>query len=150
MLNGYTDISKETVDSVFRAAEQMGYTPNGAARMLKTNRSSSLGVLFVDEMQSGLRHEYFSAMLSSLKHQFSESIRRRIHRIALFFRYHRQAGSICHLYDGKLQLRQPAITALHLFAKRSRYLGQDYASPKAIGKGIYSPLASISQWKDLY
>lgn len=67
MLNGYTDISKETVDSVFRAAEQMGYTPNGAARMLKTNRSSSLGVLFVDEMQSGLRHEYFSAMLSSLK-----------------------------------------------------------------------------------
>ncbi len=67
VLNGYTDISKETVENVFRTAEAMGYTPNAAARMLKTNRSHSLGVLFVDEMQSGLRHEYFSAMLSSLK-----------------------------------------------------------------------------------
>lgn len=67
VLNGYTDISRETVENVFRTAEQMGYTPNAAARMLKTNRSNSIGVLFVDEMQSGLRHEYFSAMLSSLK-----------------------------------------------------------------------------------
>ena len=55
------------MDRVFAAAEEMGYTPNAAARMLKTNRSNSLGVLFVDEIRSGLRHEYFSAMLSSLK-----------------------------------------------------------------------------------
>ena len=67
VLNGYTDISRETVEHVFSTAEKMGYTPNAAARMLKTNRSLNLGVLFVDEMQSGLRHEYFSAMLNSLK-----------------------------------------------------------------------------------
>ena len=67
VLNGYSDISKETAERVLAAAIKMGYTPNVAARMLKTNRSNSLGVLFVDEMQSGLLHEYFSAMLNSFK-----------------------------------------------------------------------------------
>jgi LacI family transcriptional regulator len=67
VLNGYTDISRDTVEQVFRTAEAMGYTPNAAARMLKTNRSNNIGVLFVDQMQSGLRHEYFSAMLNSVK-----------------------------------------------------------------------------------
>ena len=67
VLNGYTDISRETIENVFRTSEQMGYTPNAAARMLKTNRSNNIGVLFEDALQSGLRHEYFSAMLTSLK-----------------------------------------------------------------------------------
>ena len=67
VLNGYTDISRETIENVFRTAETMGYTPNAAARMLKTNRSNNIGVLFEDALQSGLRHEYFSAMLTSLK-----------------------------------------------------------------------------------
>ena len=34
VLNGYTDISRETVDLVFRTAGEMGYTPNAAARQL--------------------------------------------------------------------------------------------------------------------
>ena len=67
VFNGYSGISQETADSVFSAAEKLGYTPNAAARMLKTNRSHNIGVLFVDALQSGLRHEYFSAMLNSLK-----------------------------------------------------------------------------------
>ena len=33
---------------------------------MKTNRTYNLGVLFVDERQSGLAHEYFSAVLDSL------------------------------------------------------------------------------------
>ena len=49
------------------AAHRMGYMPNAAARSLKTNRTYNLGVLFVDERQSGLTHEYFSAVLDSFK-----------------------------------------------------------------------------------
>ena len=45
----------------------MGYVPNMAARAMKTNRTYNLGVLFVDERQSGLAHEYFSAVLDSFK-----------------------------------------------------------------------------------
>ena len=67
VFNGYPGIRRETADSVFQTAEKLGYTPNAAARRLKTNRSHNIGVLFVDALRSGLRHEYFSAVLNSLK-----------------------------------------------------------------------------------
>ncbi|WP_449290278.1 LacI family DNA-binding transcriptional regulator [Oscillibacter ruminantium] len=69
VLNGYPDVSEETVALVRRTAEEMGYTPNAAARLLKTNRSHNIGVLFVDQLQSGLRHDYFSAVLNDFKNE---------------------------------------------------------------------------------
>ena len=68
-LNGQSDISAVTRDRVREAARRMGYVPNMAARAMKTNRTYNLGVLFVDERQSGLAHEYFSAVLDSFKVQ---------------------------------------------------------------------------------
>ncbi len=66
-LNGQKDISKETAQKVREAARKLGYLPNSAARSLKTNKTLNLGVLFVDKTSSGLRHEYFSGMLESIK-----------------------------------------------------------------------------------
>ena len=66
-LNDQPDISAATRERVRAAAHRMGYLPNAAARSLKTNRTYNLGVLFVDERQSGLTHEYFSAVLDSFK-----------------------------------------------------------------------------------
>ena len=66
-LNDQPDISPATRERVRAAAHRMGYLPNAAARSLKTNRTYNLGVLFVDERQSGLTHEYFSAVLDSFK-----------------------------------------------------------------------------------
>lgn len=66
-LNGQKDISEETRAFVNKVADEMGYLANSAARALKTNRTYNLGVLFVDERQSGLKHEFFSAVLDSLK-----------------------------------------------------------------------------------
>ncbi len=66
-LNGQKDISKETALKVRDAARKLGYLPNSAARSLKTNKTLNLGVLFVDKTSSGLRHEYFSGMLESIK-----------------------------------------------------------------------------------
>ena len=68
-LNGQPDISVATRDRIREAARRMGYVPNMAARSMKTNRTYNLGVLFVDERQSGLAHEYFSTMLDSFKVQ---------------------------------------------------------------------------------
>ena len=68
-LNGQSDISAATRDRVREAARRMGYVPNMAARAMKTNSTYNLGVLFVDERQSGLSHEYFSAVLDSFKVQ---------------------------------------------------------------------------------
>jgi len=66
-LNGYTDISEATREAVTLAAKEIGYYPNAHARALKTKRSYNLGVLFVDDRQSGLTHAFFSFVLESFK-----------------------------------------------------------------------------------
>ena len=66
-LNDYSDIGTATRKKVHEAAERMGYYPNSSARALKTNRTYNLGVLFVDEANSGLTHDYFSHVLESFK-----------------------------------------------------------------------------------
>jgi LacI family transcriptional regulator len=66
-LNGYTDISETTRETVTQAAKELGYYPNAHARALKTKRSYNLGVLFVDDNQSGLTHAFFSFVLESFK-----------------------------------------------------------------------------------
>ena len=68
-LNGYPDISPETAELVLRTARELNYTPNAAARLLKTNRSHNIGVLFIDDSLSGLTHEYFSHILNSVKEE---------------------------------------------------------------------------------
>lgn len=66
-LNGYSDIGEATKQRIREVAEEAGYFPNSSARALKTNRTYNLGVLFVDEAQSGLTHDFFSAVLESFK-----------------------------------------------------------------------------------
>ena len=68
-LNGYDDISAETVRLVKQTAIELNYTPNAAARLLKTSTSHNIGVLFVDDTMSGLTHEYFSYILNSVKEE---------------------------------------------------------------------------------
>ena len=72
-LNGYDDISPETAALVRRTAKELNYMPNAAARLLKTNRSHNIGVLFIDDSMSGLTHEYFSHILNSVKEESEEN-----------------------------------------------------------------------------
>lgn len=66
-LNDQSDIGKETKKRIRRTAEEMGYFFNSAAKMLKTNRSYNIGVLFAHEDYSGLTHDYYAFVLDSLK-----------------------------------------------------------------------------------
>lgn len=66
-LNDQSDIGAETKEKIQRAARELGYFPNSSARALKTKRTFNLGVLFVDESQSGLTHDYFSHVLNGFK-----------------------------------------------------------------------------------
>lgn len=66
-LNNYGDISPETAELIRKTAREMHYVPNTAARQLKTNTSHNIGVLFVDGMNSGLTHEYFSGILDAAR-----------------------------------------------------------------------------------
>ncbi len=71
-LNGAPDISAETSEKIRSVAAEMGYTPNAAARALKTTRTHNFGVLFEDDTNSGLTHEFFSHILNSFKHRAEE------------------------------------------------------------------------------
>lgn len=66
-LNDHSDIGETTKENIRKTAKEMGYFPNSSARALKTNRTYNIGVLFVDEAQSGLTHAYFSHVLDSFK-----------------------------------------------------------------------------------
>ncbi len=66
-LNGQQDIGRETREKIRQIADEMGYMTNASARALKTSRSYNIGVLFVDPMQSGLAHEFFSSVLDSIR-----------------------------------------------------------------------------------
>ena len=71
-LNGHKDIGQDTKDRIKETAKEMGYSPNAAAKSLKTNRTGNLGVLFVDESMSGLTHDYFASVLDSFKRTAEE------------------------------------------------------------------------------
>lgn len=66
-LNGQKDIGEATRIHIKKVAKEMGYFPNSSARALKTNRSYNLGVLFVDDSNSGLTHDHFANVLDSFK-----------------------------------------------------------------------------------
>lgn len=71
-LNDQSDIGETTRNLIKKTAKEMGYFPNAQARALRTNRSYNIGVLFVDEGQSGLTHDYFSEVLDSFKAEVEE------------------------------------------------------------------------------
>ena len=72
-MNDHKDIGEETKAQIRRVAKELGYSPNAAAKSLKTNRTYNLGVLFADEAMSGLTHDYFSYVLDSFKNTVEEN-----------------------------------------------------------------------------
>ncbi|MCR4586801.1 MAG: LacI family transcriptional regulator [Lachnospiraceae bacterium] len=66
-LNDHHDIGQETKERVRQAARELGYHPNSSARALKTNRTANIGILFQDDLGSGLTHDFFSGILNSFK-----------------------------------------------------------------------------------
>lgn len=71
-LNDHKDIGGDTKAHIRQVAKEMGYFPNAQARALKTNRTHNIGVLFVDEAQSGLTHDYFADVLDWFKRTVEE------------------------------------------------------------------------------
>ena len=64
-INNKKDVSDETKEQVMKAARELGYRLS--ARTLNASGTGSIGVLFVDESNSGLMHDYFAGVLDSFK-----------------------------------------------------------------------------------
>ena len=55
-LNNHKDVSEATKQLVRDTAKRLGYLPNSQARALKTNKTYNIGVLLVENADSGLEH----------------------------------------------------------------------------------------------
>ena len=66
-LNGMPDIGEETARHIRQVATQMGYTPNAAARTLKTNRSQTIGLLMCQRDENIWTHDFFSRVAAGIQ-----------------------------------------------------------------------------------
>ncbi|HHX59236.1 MAG TPA: LacI family transcriptional regulator [Epulopiscium sp.] len=71
-LNDHSDISEKTKIRIRQLAVEMGYLPNSHARSLSTKRSYNIGILLVDEANSGLTHAFFAAILESIRSELEK------------------------------------------------------------------------------
>ena len=153
-LNGQPDIGPETRDRICAAAEEMGYVTNSAARALKANRAYNIGILFVDEQNSGLTHEYFSSVLESLKVEAESRgydvtfINRNVGRRTTYLQHCRYRGvdgviiasvdfsdpQVLELVNSEL----PVVTIDHIFNNRLAIVSDNVQGMEALVKYAYS------------
>lgn len=62
-LNEMPDISSETTARIRDAANKLGYTPNAAARALKTRRTQNIGLFATLQNRSGVACDYISKIV---------------------------------------------------------------------------------------
>lgn len=154
-LNDHNDIGRETKEYIRKTAKEMGYSPNLSARALKTNRTYGIGVLFVDDAMSGLKHDYFSSVLDSFKRTaeksgyditFINSCRNRPGRMTYLehSRYRGFDGVVLACIDFKdpevIELVQsdiPVVTIDYIFNNRIAVLSDNVAGMRDLLEYIY-------------
>jgi LacI family transcriptional regulator len=66
-LNNYSDVSEKTKQKILQAVEEMGYLPNAHAQSLSTKKSWTIGVMFSEANEVGMKHPFFSAIIESFR-----------------------------------------------------------------------------------
>ena len=66
-LNDQKDVGVATKERIKKMAQEMGYVPNAASQALKTKHSYNLGVLYKEESESGLAHDFYAKVLDGIK-----------------------------------------------------------------------------------
>lgn len=67
VLNNTGSISEKTRKKVLDYIKEVGYVPTSSARMLKSTRSRTIGVIFSEELDIGLEHSFFASILQHFK-----------------------------------------------------------------------------------
>ncbi|MEK3854029.1 LacI family DNA-binding transcriptional regulator [Cytobacillus sp. FSL H8-0458] len=66
-LNNYSDVSEKTKKKILEAAAEMGYLPNAHAQSLSTKKSWTIGVMFAEDNEVGMKHPFFNAIIESFR-----------------------------------------------------------------------------------
>jgi DNA-binding LacI/PurR family transcriptional regulator len=64
--NDSKKLSETTLQNILRAAEELGYSQDPAARMLRTRRTDSLGLLLPQQLDKVLENPYYSQFLQGI------------------------------------------------------------------------------------
>ncbi len=67
VINDTGNVSESTRERVMQYIKKVGYVPATSARMLKSKRTYSIGVVFTEESDVGLEHSFFSSILQHFK-----------------------------------------------------------------------------------
>ena len=67
VINHKGNVSDATRKRVLDYVKEVGYVPTSSARMIKSGRSYSIGVVFTEELNIGLEHAFFSSLLQHFK-----------------------------------------------------------------------------------
>ena len=67
VINDTGNVSIATRERIKKYIDAVGYVPASSARMLKSKRSYSIGVVFSEELHIGLEHSFFSSILQHFK-----------------------------------------------------------------------------------
>lgn len=67
VLNQTGNVSDKTREHVLSYIKEVGYVPNNSARMLKSKRTYTVGIVFTEESDVGLEHPFFSSILQNFK-----------------------------------------------------------------------------------
>lgn len=67
IINDKSNASLETKNRVLSYIEKIGYVPSSSARMLKSKRTFTIGIIFSEDLKIGLEHPFFSSILQHFK-----------------------------------------------------------------------------------
>ncbi len=67
VINSTGFVSQATRERVKNYIQEVGYVPTSSARMLKSKRTYTVGVVFTEESNVGLEHAFFSSILQHFK-----------------------------------------------------------------------------------
>lgn len=67
VLNQNGNVSEMTRKRVLAHIKEVGYVPTSSARMLKSKRTYTVGIVFTEELDIGLEHSFFSSILQHFK-----------------------------------------------------------------------------------
>lgn len=67
VINQTGNVSTKTRERVLAYIKEVGYVPNNSARMLKSKKTYTVGIVFTEESDVGLEHSFFSSILQHFK-----------------------------------------------------------------------------------
>lgn len=69
VINNYPDVSDKTRKKVKKVLSDMNFRPNAEAQSLATKKTWTLGIIYFEDSNIGLRHPFFSSVIESFKKQ---------------------------------------------------------------------------------